>query len=135
MVIFLYLVGCSSNNQQDAVHNKTEQNTPPVEQENGDLEVIADYLEVPWSIDKINNTFYLTERTGSIVKIENGEMERQGVEFEKDLATASEAGLLGFALAPNFPESNLAYAYYTYEDNSGQFNRIITIQLKNNVWR
>ena len=38
-------------------------------------------------------------------------------------------------LAPNFQESNLAYAYYTYEDSSGQFNRIITLHLEDNVWR
>jgi len=77
----------------------------------------------------------LTERTGSVVKVENGETERQSVELEKELATASEAGLLGFVLAPDFQESNLAYAYYTYRDNTGQFNRIITLRLEGNVWR
>ncbi|GAB3044097.1 sorbosone dehydrogenase family protein [Virgibacillus ainsalahensis] len=69
------------------------------------------------------------------MKIENVEMERQSVELEKEIATASEAGLLGLVLAPNFQESNLAYAYYTYEDSSGQFNRIITLHLEDNVWR
>lgn len=128
------LVGCSSNNQQDAVQNKNEQNAPQSQKEN-ELEMIAENLDVPWSIEKNNNTFYLTERSGSIVKIENGVMERQGVELEKNLATASEAGLLGFVLAPDFQESNLAYVYYTYEDGSGQFNRIITLQLEDNVWR
>ena len=68
------------------------------------------------------------------MKIENGEIERQSVELEKELATASEAGLLGFVLAPDFRESNTAYAYYTYRDNTGQFNRIITLRLEDNVW-
>lgn len=135
MVIILLLVGCSSNNQQDVVHNNNEQNTPLSQQENDELEVIAENLNVPWSIEKINITFYLAERPGSIVKIENGEMERQSVELEKELATDAEAGLLGFMLAPDFQESNLAYAYYTYEDSSGQFNRIITLHLEDNVWR
>ncbi|MEK3889835.1 PQQ-dependent sugar dehydrogenase [Bacillus sp. FSL K6-3431] len=135
LVLILLLVGCSSNKQQDAVHNNNEQNTPPSQQENDELEVIAENLDVPWSIEKMNNTFYLTERSGSIVKIENGEMDRQSVELEKEIATASEAGLLGFVLAPNFEELNLAYAYYTYEDSSGQFNRIITLHLEDNVWR
>lgn len=134
-MLILLLVGCSSNKQQDAVHNNNEQNTPPSQQENDELEVIAENLDVPWSIEKMNNTFYLTERSGSIVKIENGEMDRQSVELEKEIATASEAGLLGFVLAPNFEELNLAYAYYTYEDSSGQFNRIITLHLEDNVWR
>ncbi|MFX3633933.1 MAG: sorbosone dehydrogenase family protein [Candidatus Pristimantibacillus sp.] len=135
LVFILLLIGCSSNNQQDTVHNNNEQSTPPSQQENDELEVIAENLDVPWSIEKMNNTFYLTERPGSIVKIEDGKMERQSVELEKEIATASEAGLLGFVLAPDFQESKLAFAYYTYEDSSGQFNRIITLQLKANVWR
>ncbi|WP_438823936.1 PQQ-dependent sugar dehydrogenase [Bacillus sp. JJ1566] len=134
MVLILFLVGCSSNNQQDKVHKNDEQKTPSREAK-VDLEVVAENLNVPWSIEKINNTFYLTERSGSIVKIENREMERQTVELEKNLATTSEAGLLGFVLAPDFQESNLAYAYYTYVDSSGQFNRIVKLHLKDNVWR
>lgn len=134
MVLIFLLAGCSSNNQQDALHNNNEQNTTPSQQKIDELEVVAENLDVPWSIEKMNDTFYLTERSGSIVKIENGEMERQSVEFEKDLATTSEAGLLGFVLDPDFQESNLAYAYYTYEDSTGQFNRIITLHLEDNVW-
>ncbi|GAA0484391.1 hypothetical protein GCM10008986_07080 [Salinibacillus aidingensis] len=42
---------------------------------------------------------------------------------------------MGFVLAPYFQESNLAYGYYTYEDNTGQFNRVITLRLEGNVWR
>lgn len=101
---------------------------------NEELLVIANNLETPWSIGKMDNTFYLSERPGNIVKIENGVVERQRVKLEKELALVSEAGLLGFVLAPDFAESNLAYAYYTYEDSSGQFNRIVTIRLKDNVW-
>lgn len=102
---------------------------------NEELLVIANNLETPWSIEKLDNTFYLSERPGYVVKIENGVVERQHVEFEKELALVSEAGLLGFVLDPDFAESNLAYAYYTYGDSSGQFNRIVTIRLKDNVWK
>ena len=41
---------------------------------------------VPWSIDMVNQAFYISERTGSIVKIENGKIERQPVDLEKPLA-------------------------------------------------
>nr|WP_238456150.1 sorbosone dehydrogenase family protein [Lederbergia galactosidilytica] len=133
MAMFL-LVGCSSNDQRDAVQNINEQNSPSSQQEKDELEVIVENLDAPWSIEKNNHTYYLTERSGSIVKIANGEMERHRVELEKDLATAAEAGLLGFVLAPDFHESSLAYAYYTYADSSGQFNRIITLHLNNKVW-
>lgn len=142
MVLIILLVGCSSNSQQDIPQNSNEPSTTASEQENNnaevevevEVEVIAEKLDAPWSIEKHNDTFYLTERSGSIVKIENG-MERQRVELEKELATAAEAGLLGFVLAPDFQESSIAYAYYTYVDGSGQFNRIVTLRLNDDVWR
>src|SRR5690606_9395226 len=55
--------------------------------------------------------------------------------LEKPLATAAEAGLLGFVLSPNFSETNEAFAYYTYKDSTGQYNRIIVLEQDNNVWR
>ena len=127
--VFL-IAGCSENEQQDASDN-SEDTSLPVE----GLEVIAENLDVPWSIEKLEDTFYLTERSGDIVKIEEGEVERQRVELEEEISTASEAGLLGFVLAPDFSESNLAYAYYTYEDSEEQFNRIVTLRLEDSVWR
>nr|WP_156889753.1 sorbosone dehydrogenase family protein [Paenibacillus harenae] len=138
----LLIAGCSVNEQQNSMdeqRNSTDQQQNEEREKTfvsgEEREVIAENLEVPWSIDKRDHIYYLTERPGNIVKIENGEIERQSVALEKELATASEAGLLGFALAPDFPESNLAYAYYTYEDSSGQFNRIVTLHLEDSIWR
>jgi glucose/arabinose dehydrogenase len=126
------IAGCSENEQQTTVNERGNSVNEPKNQR---YQVLAENLETPWYIAKFENTFYLTEKTGSIVKVENGKMDRQSVKFEKEISTASEAGLLGFALAPDFLESHRAYAYYTYEDNSGQFNRIITLRLEDNVWR
>ncbi|MGY5343568.1 PQQ-dependent sugar dehydrogenase [Paenibacillus glucanolyticus] len=128
------IAGCSEVKQQQTTGKEEGENSVG-ELSNQRYDVLAENLEAPWSIEKIGNTFYLTERPGNIVKIENGEMERQRVELNKELATAAEAGLLGFVLAPDFQKSNLAYAYYTYEDSSGQFNRIITLHLENNIWK
>ncbi len=135
-------VGCSVNELQNS---RDEQQSSSMDRENREqenrqvstenVEVIAENLDVPWSIEKQGDTFYLTERPGSIVKIENGKSERQSVELKRELATASEAGLLGFVLAPDFPQSKLAYAYYSYEDSTGQFNRIVTLRLNGNVWK
>lgn len=99
-----------------------------------EFEVVADTLSVPWSINKVNETFYLSERTGSIVKIDNGKMERQQVELKKPLAKAAEAGLLGFVLDPEFPANQKAFAYYTYETGQEQFNRVVVLQLAGNKW-
>ena len=132
LFVILLLAGCSEKGQQNPGN---AQKITIDQQESQQQEVVAENLKAPWSIDKVGSTFYLTERTGSIVMVENGEMERQSVELEKELATASEAGLLGFVLAPDFQESNLAYAYYTYQDNTGQFNRIVTLHLEDNIWK
>lgn len=66
IMVILLLVGCSTNEQQNSIVN--EQNASN-EQENEELKVIAEDLNVPWSIEKHDNTFYLTQRPGSIVKI------------------------------------------------------------------
>lgn len=99
-----------------------------------EIEVVAETLHVPWSINKVNEIFYLSERTGSIVKIDNGKMERQQVDLEKPLANAAEAGLLGFVLDPQFSDNQKAFAYYTYENGQAQFNRIVVLQLTGNKW-
>ncbi|EKN69227.1 glucose dehydrogenase [Neobacillus bataviensis LMG 21833] len=101
-----------------------------------DLEVIAENLSVPWSIDKVGETFYLSERTGSIVEIDNGKIERQHVQLEKPLSGAAEAGLLGFVLDPDFAQNQQAFAYYTYEDSSGggQFNRVVVLRYNGGAW-
>jgi len=99
-----------------------------------EIEVVAEKLRVPWSINQVNQNFYVSERTGSIVKIDNGKMERQTIELRKPLAKAAEAGLLGFVLDPNFSSNQKAFAYYTYENGQGQFNRVVMLDLKGNKW-
>lgn len=127
-IALLFVAGCSTNEKQpeSIAHN----GSPSTEQ----YESIASNLEVPWAINKLGDTFFITERTGHIVKVEQGEVTRQDVELEQTLSTASEAGLLGLVLAPDFEQSNEAYAYYTYERGRNQFNRIVVLQLENNRW-
>ncbi|WP_346726958.1 sorbosone dehydrogenase family protein [Bacillus suaedae] len=131
MVGFLFFVGCSPTGQQDSLD--TEEINQE-EQVNGKIEVVIGNLNVPWSIERHNDIFYVTERPGTIAKIENGELIRQDVELSKELSTGSEDGLMGFVLSPNFEKSSIAYAYYTYEDNRGQFNRVVTLRLEDNIW-
>jgi glucose/arabinose dehydrogenase len=99
-----------------------------------ELVVLADNLRIPWAIEIHEGAFYLTERPGHIVKIAGGVVERQRVELEKELSNAAEAGLLGFVLAPDFTQSHRAYAYYTYQDGSRPFNRIVVLRLAGDVW-
>ncbi|WP_442597048.1 PQQ-dependent sugar dehydrogenase [Neobacillus sp. D3-1R] len=96
--------------------------------------ILAENLQTPWSIQKIGSTFYISERPGSIVKLENGQLTRQKVNVSRSLSKVAEAGLLGFVLHPNFKENKQAYAYYTYEGNGGPLNRVVLLTLAGNVW-
>lgn len=139
LLALLLISGCSEGKQEKSVNEQTNavvvQPSPATEQKEIKQEILAEGLNAPWAIEKNGSAFYITERSGAIVQVEAGEVKRQNVELKKRLATASEAGLLGFALSPDFLESNLAYAYYTYTDESGQFNRIVTLRLEEETWR
>src|SRR5699024_2354004 len=78
--------------KQNAEENEEENATPEEEPLPDELTVLAENLNAPWSIEKIENTFYITERSGAIVKVEDEEETRQEVELSNDLATAEEAG-------------------------------------------
>ncbi|WHY86252.1 sorbosone dehydrogenase family protein [Neobacillus novalis] len=125
LVLMLLLSGCSFFGKKEDGGQADEAAVIGPE-----VEVVAVNLSVPWSIDMLGQTFYLSERTGSIVKIEDGKMERQRVSLEKPLAEAAEAGLLGFVLDPEFAVTQKAFVYYTYaDDGGGQFNRVVDVVL------
>lgn len=134
--MLMVLAGCTGGG--DETKPVDEEQVKPQEREAvvqvSNLEVVAENLEVPWSINKLSDTFYLSERPGTIVKVEDGSVTRQQVSLKKGLSQAAEAGLLGFVLAPDFEQTNKAFAYYTYENGTGQFNRIVELTLKNNEW-
>jgi glucose/arabinose dehydrogenase len=98
LLFFIFLTGCSNVKE------------PKEEDQEASIlysepEVIVEMLNVPWSIDKEGSALYLSERPGSIVKVEDGKWQRQKIDLEKKLATVAEAGLLGFVLAPEFSKS------------------------------
>lgn len=144
LCITLFLVGCSPKNQPIEEGHESdpprEEPAPKVEKSeeeetaSSELTVLSENLNAPWAIEKTDDVFYVSERPGSVVKIENGETTRQQVELSDEIATAAEAGFLGFVLAPDFSESNVAYAYYTYRNESGQFNRIVQLTLEEDIW-
>lgn len=93
-IIFL-LIGCSNEKQEENSSQNVQQTS-----NNGNMEIIAQDLSVPWAIDWDGTSFYISERTGSIVKITGNKKIRQNLYLEKKLSTASEAGVLGFVLHP-----------------------------------
>lgn len=131
-LVILLLAGCSGGNIRE---NTNESENQEVTVSTREIKVLANKLQIPWSIAKIGDTFYMSERTGTIVKYSGGSKIRQKVNLKKPLAQAAEAGLLGFVLSPDFHKDTEAFAYYTYKDESGQFNRIVTLNLEGNEWR
>nr|WP_263312817.1 PQQ-dependent sugar dehydrogenase [Mammaliicoccus sp. Marseille-Q6498] len=117
-----------SNKQQNGTDKKQESKVTK------GVETVAKDIDTPWSIEKAGDVFYLTERPGKIVKIEGKKQTEQKVNLDETVSTADEAGLLGFVLAPDFKDSKEAFAYYTYENDEGQFNRIVKLKLVGNSW-
>ncbi|TLS36786.1 PQQ-dependent sugar dehydrogenase [Pseudalkalibacillus caeni] len=134
-IFVLLLSACSTeNNQQD---EQTEQNEEEAtEVFSRQAEVIAPNLNVPWNINKHDNTFYLSQRPGNIIKVDgtNGTKTEQNIEVTKDILQTGEGGFLGFILAPDFYKSREAYAYHTYEQQGEVLNRIIVLKLNQNTW-
>ncbi|MBD2872476.1 PQQ-dependent sugar dehydrogenase [Paenibacillus arenilitoris] len=138
----VFISGCSSDDQRNSISEQPSSSDTQIINEQadkavstGEPEIVADQLKMPWSIEKSGNVLYVTEMEGTILKIEDGAAERQVVELEHELMTTGRGGLLGLELAPDFTDSNLAYAYYSYESNNGQFYRIVRLRLEGNSWK
>jgi glucose/arabinose dehydrogenase len=97
----LLLFGCSNEPEKEEGRLPADSGDQETVRQVIQPEIIADRLKIPWSINKTGNTFYISERAGSIVKIENGKTERQNVKLRKRLAGAEEAGFLGFVIVPD----------------------------------
>jgi len=97
-------------------------------------EVVAEGLKVPWSIAADGDTFYISERGGSIVKLENGKQIRQQINISKDVKQTGESGFLGLVLSPDFSSNHEAFVYHTYESNGNIVNRIVKLAEKSGQW-
>ncbi len=130
LTAILFVSGCTGDNE---ILNENEASEAVARQ----AEVIATDLNIPWNITKNNQTFYLSQRAGSIIKVdeENGSKTMQEVAVTKDVLHIGEGGLLGFILSPNFESNKEAYAYHTYEENGEVLNRIVVLRLNQNTWR
>jgi glucose/arabinose dehydrogenase len=86
-------------------------------------------LEVPWSLVFLRDErAIVSERPGRIRLIE-----RDGTLQEQPIATlevdhTAEAGLLGIAVHPQFPEQPFVYAMHTYRDGRQRLNRVVRLR-------
>lgn len=114
-----------------------EAGIPILEMTTGDwsVETVAENLEVPWSFQKSDSTFYLTDRDGHILEVTNGEVDQFVLETSDPVTHEGEGGLLGFLLADDFDSSGEAFAYYTYMGQSALQNRVVRVSKENGSWQ
>jgi len=121
LVILLVLLGCTEETEKLSTQD-------PI------AEKVATNLNIPWSINLHKDTFYISERTGTIARIQDRSVVHEPVQLSDKLAAISEAGLLGFVLKPDFEETGEAFAYYTYDMNEEPFNKVVTLKRQNGQW-
>jgi glucose/arabinose dehydrogenase len=106
------------------------------------VEVFADSLEIPWSIDFINeSTALITERPGRLRMVKDGQLmpgELQGI---PEVLHAGQGGLMDVAIDPNFDENGYIYLSYSHEltnesegDRTPAMTRVVRGQLMGNIW-
>jgi glucose/arabinose dehydrogenase len=87
--------------------------------EDVEYEVVAKDLDVPWEVVALDEGRYLvTERTGDLVLIEDGEHHTIEEFDELEDPFLGEGGLLGITVHPNFEENGYVYVYLTVDRES-----------------
>lgn len=139
VITCLLLTACTQGNQSGNRNETKETNAAPDEVQElkfsaSKKEVLATELQAPWAISKNEDQFFVTERTGHIVKVEDGDMKREEVTLNEPILVYGEGGLLGMALHPEFEKNGLAFIYHTYGTEQAVKNRIVVIKYDQDKW-
>jgi glucose/arabinose dehydrogenase len=95
------------------------------------VETVASGLVVPWGLAFTpDGRLFVTERPGRIRVIENGRLVAEPW-ATIEVAAESEAGLLGIAIAPDFPSSRAVYVVATVRERQRLINRVLRIVEQN----
>jgi aldose sugar dehydrogenase len=98
------------------------------------VQVYLTGLEVPWSLAFApDGRLFLTERTGRVRIVQNGQLLAQPALTVEDVWAQGEAGLLGLALHPRFAENRFVYLFYTAAEGATPVNRIVRYRELNNA--
>ena len=100
---------------------------------NSGVLMVAQNLEVPWSIDIAKDgRIFFTEREGRIRIIDAQSKLIDEPAASIRVEQTGEGGLLGLALHPNFTENHLLYVYHTYANKSKLYNKVLMLTEKEN---
>ncbi len=96
------------------------------------VEVVAENLSVPWSIDWIHDgTAIFTERNGHLRIIQDGKLLQEPL-LSFDVGGV-EGGMLGVAVDPDYSENNFIYLYFTQNEFLSTSNNLVRYQLTDGV--
>ncbi|MEC5424658.1 PQQ-dependent sugar dehydrogenase [Virgibacillus sp. C22-A2] len=131
------LTACENSDQpteRDTHQGEQKNKNPEQDAADTDRKVIAENLQEPWAIAILDDEIHVSERNGAIVTISDGDYSRKSVQFDKNLAEQPEAGLLGIAFSDDYPETNEAIAYYSYQNGDDYFQRVVRIEESSEQW-
>ena len=87
--------------------------------EDVETETVAENLDVPWEVIALGeDRFLVTERTGDLLLIDNGEQHVIESFDDLDSPLLGEGGLLGIVVHPEFDENGYLYVYQTVDRES-----------------
>lgn len=90
------------------------------------VETFVSGLEVPWSMAFTSpERLLVTERPGRVRIVERGALLPKPLAVLADVEASGESGLMGLALAPDYPASRLLYLAYAYDAPRGSVVRIV----------
>ncbi len=90
------------------------------------VETFVAGLDVPWALAFTSPARMLvTERPGRVRVIENGVLREAPLAVIGDVESRGETGLMGLALAPDYPASRLIYLSYAYTVAGGIQVRVV----------
>lgn len=88
-------------------------------------ELVTDELSNPWGMAFLpNGDVLVTEKSGSIVHLENGKVKNNNVVGGPESTSRGQGGLLDIELHPNF-ETN-SWVYFTFASNEGEGSGAMT---------
>ncbi|WP_020007307.1 PQQ-dependent sugar dehydrogenase [Salinicoccus albus] len=131
VVFFLFLSACQ--NMPEETEEQAEESTDEETSSVSDSEpaAVAENLNSPWMIEAAENGFYVSDRDGGLVLVnDEGKME-QNLDLSTPVVSQSEGGQLGFLRHPE--DSDRAFLYHSYETDEYQ-NRVVELSREGESW-
>lgn len=105
-----------------------------------DVQIVAEGLEVPWSIDFLDKDHALvTERPGRLRQIVNGKLQPDPIRGTPQVLNEGQGGLLDVAVDPDYAENGWVYLAYSHVldgqgGRPGAMTRLVRGKLSDNAW-